>query len=52
MSLQKKVTLIVIIVFMLSGLMSFAVQRLAILPSFHALESNIFITFFKWIRFS
>ena len=40
MSLQKKVTLIVIIVFMLSGLMSFAVQRLAILPSFHALEEE------------
>jgi hypothetical protein len=38
MSLQKKVTLIVVIVFMLSGLMSFGVQRLAILPSFHALE--------------
>jgi sensor domain CHASE-containing protein len=40
MSLQKKVTLIVVIVFMLSGLMSFAVQRLAIMPSFHALEEE------------
>ena len=40
MSLQKKVTLIVVIVFMLSGLMSFAVQRLAILPSFHVLEAE------------
>jgi sensor domain CHASE-containing protein len=40
MSLQKKVTLIVVIVFMLSGLMSLAVQRLAILPSFHALEEE------------
>ena len=40
MSLQKKVTLIVVIVFMLSGLMSFGVQRLAILPSFHLLEEE------------
>jgi len=40
MSLQKKVTLIVVIVFMLSGLMSFAVQRLTVLPSFHALEEE------------
>jgi sensor domain CHASE-containing protein len=40
MSLQRKVTLIVVIVFMLSGLMSFGVQRLAILPSFHALEEE------------
>ena len=40
MSLQRKVTLIVVIVFMLSGLMSLAVQRLAILPSFHALEEE------------
>jgi sensor domain CHASE-containing protein len=40
MSLQKKVTLIVVIVFMLSGLMSFGIQRLAILPSFHALEEE------------
>ncbi len=40
MSLQKKVTLIVVIVFILSGLMSFGVQRLAILPSFQALEKE------------
>jgi two-component system NtrC family sensor kinase len=40
MSLQKKVTLIVVVVFMFSGLMSFGVQRLAILPSFHALEEE------------
>ena len=40
MSLQKKVALIVVIVFMLSGLMSFAVQRLTVLPSFQALEEE------------
>jgi sensor domain CHASE-containing protein len=40
MSLQKKVSLIVVIVFMLSGLMSFAVQRLTVLPSFQALEEE------------
>jgi len=45
-------TLTVVIVFSLSGLMSFAVLQLAILPSFHALEPNIFITFFMKIRFS
>ena len=40
MSLQKKVTLIVVAVFILSGLMSFGVQRLTVLPSFNALEKE------------
>ena len=38
MSLPNRVTLLVVTVFVLSGLMSFGIQRWAILPSFQALE--------------
>ena len=40
MSLQVKVTLIVVIVFILSALTSFGIQRLSVLPRFHELETE------------
>ena len=40
MSLTRKVTSIVILVFLLSGLLNLAVQRLVIMPSFLALEEE------------
>jgi hypothetical protein len=43
MLLQGKVTLIVVIVFTLSALMSVGVQRWAILPSFHLPEKEAFL---------
>ena len=40
MSLSRKVTMIVIMAFFLSGLLSFAIQQLFIMPSFITLEKE------------
>lgn len=40
MSLSRKVTMIVVMAILLSGLLSFAIQQLFIMPSFVALEKE------------